>query len=312
MKNSLFISAANPIASNTPSQRGLSILSTDQTSQEIRHSIAGLSLDPYQGVIGDLGHLAATAWSDLSDIIVNLAESENHLPFLVVDNDLRDFEIQIVDQYISPVFIANAPVLTDEYPHIGLQKHFIEPLFDIDDTKHVRLGTLKHDIQGAEVRLRDADYVSIDLNVLRRSDNLGCGESITAGLTIEELCMIAKYTGASTHLKTIVIKGYDADEDIYGMMAQNVALIYWYVLDGFMLRQAEVNTQDMIKQYTVCTADLEHELVFSQHLKTDRWWVAVHSEEADEEVPFACTKTDYEAACNNEISERILTLLTKV
>lgn len=312
MNHEIFNSVVNAVAGDKPKQRSLTLITSPYGANAVRDSLHKMDLEQFSDHFCDMGDMSESMMAKTAEIISNLSESNLHIPLYITSREDADVDLSLITSAISPVFIANAPVHTDEFHHIGLQRHYTGPLFDIDSSRHIRLGTIKTDIQSAEVILRSADLVSIDLSVLRRADNLGSISSTTAGLSIEELCLIAKYAGASTHLKNIVIKGYNRDKDHYGMMAENVALVSWYLLEGYMIRQKELNSADTIKQYTVFTEDLEHQLLFSQNARTDRWWVSIHSDDAEQVVEFACSKNDYEAACQNRISERILSLLAKV
>ncbi len=312
MKEKMFEIPSNPIAPNEVNSNSVSFVGAHPATGEVRAQLSHLELDMYNDNMADIGDVISPHKDHIDKVLIDLSNTEHHTPFLVCDDSNINLSDAIVSNFAKPVFVANRPVLTDEHYHIGIQKHYVGPLFDIDINKHIRLGEVRSNLQSAEVILRTADYVSINLNVLRCSDNLGNEESNTAGLSIEELCMIAKYAGASTQIKAISVLGFNHNRDIHHMMSKNIALIFWYFLDGVLLRKQELTSENIVKSYTVFTEDLENELLFTENSNTGRWWVRIHSDDANEIVEFACTKNDYELACKNEISERLMSLMAKI
>ena len=153
----------------------------------------------------------------------------------------------------------------------------------------------------------------IDLNALRYADNPGNSGSMPSGMTIEEFCHIGKYIGASTQLKAICICGYDPKCDIHITMARNVALVIWYILEGFEIRLKENNDIEMNSNtYTIVPEMIDTELTFLENLNSGRWWLKLSSEFDSEPVMIACTREDYEDAINNVVSDRIMRIFAKI
>jgi len=124
--------------------------------------------------------------------------------------------------------------------------------------------------------------------------------------------MVAKYAGASTQLKAVTISGYNQHQDAQEISARNVALIVWYLIDGYRLRQRELKNASSERSFAVLPDDVDGELTFVENQDTGRWWVEVYSDSAEKEIRMACGKEDYEAACHNEISDRLTSILTSV
>jgi len=219
------------------------------------------------------------------------------------------FDQSFWSSFLHPVIVSNRPRVASDAQYIGVQRHLYGNALDCDTHRHLRLGDIRHNSEQAEVILRHADCVMLDLSALRLGDNLGSKTSGTAGLMIEEMCMIAKYTGASAKLKTVIIHGYDQNLDEHQMMAKNVALLLYYILDGHSIWQREKEQSEQYQRYTVLPDHCSKELVFIEDQRSGRWWVELFSDGAEEEVKMACTKQDYEEACSNKISERITNLL---
>jgi len=126
------------------------------------------------------------------------------------------------------------------------------------------------------------------------------------------ICEIAQFIGASTQLKAITISGYNENTDINGVAARNVAMLIWYIMDGYLLRQSELEQVNSEKMYTIIPDEIAGELTFIENQRTGRWWVEVYVDTAEEKARLACTKEDYQAACQNDISDRITSLLSRV
>ena len=262
----------------------------------------------------DLGDIAFEQIAQTPNIIMDLLAENRHLPIVVADPlSNKAFESNFIKNFYKPVLICNQAAI-HHYDHhcIGLQSHLMSNDWIWDMDKHLRLGQIHESIDTAEVLLRNADYVDINLNVLRIADLPGSSSASSAGLSIEDLCKIAKFIGASTHLKAISISGYYENTDNQGVGARNVAMLIWYIMDGFLLRQQELEQLNSEKTYTIILDEMAGELTFIQHQRSGRWWVEMYSDIAEEVVRLACTKDDYEAACQNQVSNRLTSLLSRV
>lgn len=278
---------------------------------KIRNAYARLASDDLTPYLADLGNLSIKRGPQIQDILLEMSQDGHRILYCngsqahpMLNDDFWQF-------YIHPVIISNQPYEgCYDFAHIGLQKHLCPDNFTIKPHRHLRLGELRSNVEKSEVLLRHADCIVIDLNVLRFGDNLGCTACLPAGLMIEELCQIVKYAGASSHLKTIIINGFDQNQDDFGMMTQNIALLMYYILDGLAIGLRERQQHEQLQRYTVLPDHSARELVFIEDQRSGRWWVELYSDGAEEEVKMACTREDYEDACNNLISERITNLLT--
>lgn len=302
----------NLIASDSSiTAKPLSFICSPHGSQHIRSEIKSFALDRVSPYISDLGDLATKDIDIISQSLIEYAEA--HLP-LIMFMPLGSIPFLPADFWSSfgrPVHVSSR-VLSD-YPdvaHLAIQRHYQEESWPYDSHKHLRLSTIRQNPEQAEVILRTADCVVIKLDALRLADNLGSTTSGSAGLTIEELCMIAKYAGASTKLKLILIEGYDQNTDTYTRLAKNAALITYYALDGYAIRVRELNQKEQLQRYSVIPQHTSQELVFIEDQRSSRWWIELYSDAAQEVVNMPCTKKDYEDACQNIISDRLTTLIT--
>ena len=315
MENKYFDTDTTPLrgATSSYSTGHICFIGPSNGSEKIRTAFNTLETEAYSALITDLGDIKKGHESDILAILNELAQEKN-IPIYAASEDLTSsMTSEFWDHYLRPVVVTNRPLSNqDDLSYLGLQRHMYTDEFEIDSTKQLRLGVLRNNIESAEVVLRQADILFIDLNVLRLADNLGSNRSQVAGLMIEELCMIAKYAGAAHQIKGIIINGYDENADQYGMMAKSVGLLLYYILDGLEIRSRELNQKETIQRYTVISGEDSQELVFVEDKRSGRWWVEMYSEVAEEVVQLACSEKDYIDACNNVISDRITNLATNI
>ena len=297
----------------TPKNGLLHFIGPSNGGSKVRAELNRLEMAQFSELLCDLGDLPAAQSYNTHEILQELQEAfgltvsclSNQLPASAKDAYLKRF--------LNPAIIDHAPQPQfEEYVCIGIQKHMLPQNFTFEARKHIRLGALQADIERAEVLLRNTDVAWVDLNVLRLADNLGSSSNSTAGLSVEEFCTIARYIGASTKLKSVIVSGYNENQDHFGMSAKNIALFLYYLLEGLKIRRKEESQSEDFQEYTVVHDLTSSELVFLEDKRSGRWWIKVYSSDAEEDVKLPCTRLDYDEACNNQISERITSILALV
>jgi len=289
----------------------LSFIGSPHGSQHIRAEMEAFSLKRLLPYIDDIGDLATKDIDIISQSLIEYAEAHHPLLMFMPLGSISQLPSDFWSSFHRPVHVSSR-VLTDhpEVAHLGIQRHYQDESWAYDSHKHLRISTMRQDPEHAEVILRTADCVVMKLDVLRLSDNLGSTTSGSAGLTIEEMCMVAKYAGASTKLKMILIEGYDQNTDTHGILAKNAALLAYYALDGYEIRTRELSQKEQLQRYSVMPEHISQELVFVEDQRSNRWWIELYSGAAEEVVNMPCTRRDYEDACQNIISDRLTTLMT--
>ena len=298
---------------NYPSPNKISFIGPVSGAQKIRSKFSEYSSCNTPHNLVDLGNLTPMGSDFLNQVIHELASSGGPVVTCISKPTSNQKCKDFLDQGLDPVVITNRPApFMSNHRCLGIQSHFFHDGFTLDPNKHLRLGDLRSDIKGAEVALRTADYIWIDISVLRYSDNIGHQDSSTAGLFIEELCMIAKYAGASTNLKAIVLSGFDENMDLHNLMSANISLLLFYILEGLGIAKSEKDHQIDLFRYTVIPDDLDSSLTFVEDKTNGRWWVELYSTDAGDDVQIACSEQDYFDACNNQLSDRITNLLASI
>jgi len=215
--------------------------------------------------------------------------------------------------YFSKVLLHQPNVLFN-YCQLGYQSYFtdqqeIKLLEDLHFDLH-RLGQLKEDIRIAEPLLRNADFVSFNLDALSQAFAPSHLQGSPNGLNGEEACQLARYAGMSDKLSSFGIYEYNPSVDEKGVTAHLIAQMLWYFIDGFYNRKADFpacNKSDYTR-YTVAVDEGKQEMVFYKSPKSDRWWIEIpyssnFRKRYQRHLLLPCDYQDYKTAMENEIPE---------
>jgi hypothetical protein len=184
------------------------------------------------------------------------------------------------------------------FQYIGTQRHLVSESNERIEA-HLRLSDLKEDISLAEPCIRDAASLIFNCDSISAAEAGYIAGMSGSGLSVIEACQLFKYGGASRALQRVGIYGYSPEQDTSGMMANGIAQMIWYLLEGSMLR--EDPERSLLTQYIVQSKDSEHTLVFYKSENSGRWWI-----ENKDARKVACSYRDYRRACEEDYSEVIL------
>lgn len=211
--------------------------------------------------------------------------------------------------YLSSLLLRR-PCFLFNHSTLGVQPNRNNPLaiglyeklfFDV-----CRLGAINSNYKVTEPLIRNADIMAINLNALKASELQRTGENPN-GLTSEQLCQMAKYSGLSDKLSCLAICNGKHSE---GNEPQIIAHLLWYFLEGLQNRMGDfpVGSKKDYLRFTVVQEKDELTLVFYKSNKSDRWWMEVpyppteHRKlERHHLVP--CDQWDYENAMKNELPD---------
>ena len=107
-----------------------------------------------------------------------------------------------------------------------------------------------------------------------------------------------------------LLRGRDETNGTVSLAAQAV----WHFLQGVSLRVDEnpiAHPEDFQKYIVSLDNSAGQELYFLKSLQTGRWWLATPQQDWVILKVTACSKTDYEKACNNEIPDRWCKLIQR-
>lgn len=288
---------------------------------KIRAEYNELAVESQKPFILDYGNLKPSELRDIHNLADILVGESHSLPVLLCNSShesvclsaffRQHHAVGIVDKSLDK-YVDYDGLNLEHTKLIGAQQHAIslKPKVHAKENQ-IRLSDVRFNIQRAEVALRSIDIAVIHLDAIRFGDNIGNHGSNTCGLTIEEACHLAKYAGASINLKAVIITGFDENRDVLHMMAKNMALLIYYLAQGFKIRCVEKDNIKNAATYTVIPDELDTELTFLEIIQSGRWWLQVKDERGNPAL-IPCTKKDYEDACQNVISERIMKVFAKV
>jgi hypothetical protein len=94
---------------------------------------------------------------------------------------------------------------------------------------------------------------------------------------------------------------YDTEDLTSHVAAQMI----WYFIEGFSIRKSESPLSDSndFKVFIISHDDMEYDITFLKSIKTERWWMEVPVVKAGRKILIACSKEDYQQACNHDIPD---------
>ncbi len=198
------------------------------------------------------------------------------------------------------------------YANLGHQQYFIaENQVDALEKSYmesVRLGELRNDIRIAEPLIRDADLVSIDMNVIRHSDAPGVTTPSPNGLFGDDVCAITRYSGLSEKVRVCGLFELSPEKDLNDQTSHLAAQCIWYFIDGlsFRVKENPVDTPEHIRKFIITPDGIDQELIFHKSNISERWWmdIPVTNPETGKNYYISCSHDDYKRACNNIIPDR--------
>ena len=307
-------------ATNLPK---ISLIGSSMCIDSIRDCLQYMDLESVNNELSDLGNFKPESKENWTEYLCELIESEECIPLCISDsryinellaafNSLEDYKCAIISNRVTNIGRTSQAAQYDCY--VGVQSHYKQDI-SISDDHVVRLSDVRYNHDRAEVLLRNTDIAYIDISAIRYSDNIGHSGSGPAGMTIEEACQVAKYIGASMNLKGVIIGSYDENSDANGIKAHNIALLSYYLTQGYQLRKSESNQGSNKKSefniYTVIPDELDNVLTFVENNVSGRWWLKLEDVDGKENL-IPCSKEDYQQACSNIITDKVAEVFTLI
>jgi formiminoglutamase len=172
-------------------------------------------------------------------------------------------------------------------------------------------------IHEMEPALRSAHFASWDLSAIRQADAPGNIQPSPNGFYAEEACLLARYAGLSSNIRSVGFYNYVPSSDINGQTAHLCAQMIWYFVDGFLNRYPEspIENQDDFLKFITSIQNNSYQIVFYKSRRTDRWWMEVPINEREYEGTkhiMPCSYNDYVTATREEIPDRWLQAMKKL
>ncbi len=278
----------------------------DTCSELIKHNIIPVLI----GGSEDIAYANYLAYQKLEQTLNVLAIDRK----IDMEGITEEEEIPVnQDNYLTRI-ILHQPATLFNLTVLGTQSYFVNPeirdlmeklFFDI-----YRLGDAQADVTATEPVIRNADMVSVDMSVVRRSDFSACATISPNGFYGEELCRLVRYAGMSDKLTSIGFYNLSGIQNDSGQSSMLFAQMLYYLLEGVAGRKRDypmMNKSEYIK-YTVLLDQDKYELVFYKSPKSDRWWMEVpyppeNKIRFQRHLMIPCTYADYQMALQNEMPD---------
>jgi arginase family enzyme len=244
------------------------------------------------------------------DMALNQKNSIYHYLSLDARLDLGFKEKKISSRnYLDTVLAEKDPKFFN-YTNLGHQTYFtpdrLKDRLDKKGYESQRLGYVRANLSTVEPQIRDANFVSLDMSCVRQSDAPGVTIPSPNGFFGQEICQLARYSGAAAGIKAFGIFELSPENDINGHTVHLAAQTIWYFLDGCSIRIRENPQKSGATKFIVHMESAGHDISFYKSLKTERWWFEIPAINPVTGLNYliSCNHEDYQLASANEIPER--------
>lgn len=283
------------------------VISFDRSiSQKIKKNLYQFSATPSQALnLIDCGTFAQARQETILPVLKEVQATGAMVLFLapplgfmgVQADGLRMVSIIRESNLDDDIHLRNSHPGT-AFQYVGTQRHLVSETH-LNVEGHLRLSDLREDLSLAEPCIRDSDALIFNSDSINASEAGYMTGMSGSGLTVIEACQLFRYAGAAQSLHSVGIYGYSMESDSSGMMANAIAQMIWYLLEGSTLREDPEKT--ILTQYHVQSKDQDHVLLFYKSEVSGRWWI---QNKAGRKVP--CSYQDYRKACEEDYSELIV------
>ena len=339
------LSEADVVIFSIKETRGLKFQSKELNFDEIRYQLYSLFQGQNRLRIADLGDLKIGAsqsdtYQLLADVLQECNERGLFALFIGGSQDCTigqyksfvqknqfcnmvsiDSRIDLgVDQeeldshsFLSHI-INYQPNVLFNYSNIGFQsylisRHELEFLNKLHFDAH-RLGEIRSNLEEVEPVLRDANFISLDLSVIKMGDSPAIDDGTPNGFSSNEICQLMRYSALGHKLESLAIYNYESSKDVNKQSSKLIAQMIWCFFEGYFhkMRNITANDENLFK-YHVSMHDGEYNTCFYKNKHNDKWWMEIpiihdsgHKFSSHCFVP--CSYGDYKLASNGDVPER--------
>ena len=228
--------------------------------------------------------------------------------------DFGKDDINITSESYFSEIIKMQPNVLFNFTNIGYQTYYnTQDSINLINKLYFdsyRLGEIRQNIEEVEPSLRNADFVSLDMECIRLSDNPSVINGSSNGFYAEEICQIMRYAGISGRLKSLGIYNYVNFDDKKLQSEKLIAQMIWCFFEGFFhkMKLFKPSDNDMVKYY-VSMREGEYNTCFYKNKKLEKWWMEVpliklNSKSHFETIYIPCSYNDYQVAVEGDLPER--------
>jgi len=315
----------------------------DKQANAVREALFGTAAVFPKDAVADLGYLRRAEDSVLIPVLFELL-SGNILPIIlghrdelaqaqflayqetksvvnmaVVDETMRmsDPKTTSPDQSVYTHLLRPRHPLLFHFGIIGFQSHQVPSVWlehlQENNFDMLRLGKARTAIEETEPVLRDADLLALHLSALKQCDAPGVERPTPSGFFLEEACQLCRYAGMSDKLTSFGIYGFQQDRNQQTAIA--VSQMVWYFLEGFFNRKNDFPAStDSLTEYIVDFRQMNYQITFWKSARSGRWWMqtpVASKKNIQRHYLVPCSFQDYQAACRDELPDRLLQALRR-
>ena len=231
--------------------------------------------------------------------------------------DLEEDETASAKSHIHQL-LTHAPNYLFDYNHLGYQRYLNHPQ-NLETLQSLNFeakssGEIRGKLLEIEPIVRMGDMLSFDLSAIKNATP----SSTPFGLTGEEACQICWYAGLNEKLTSIGLYEYQPKADGQQNIAQTLAIMVWYFIEGFCHRKTEYSFKSNFHiKYHVPLESTDQVLIFYKSKITDKWWLEVGDpskphREYGRKIIIPCSYSDYQIANKGELPERWIKAQDKI
>jgi len=252
---------------------------------------------------------------DLSRGVFLALEKQEGLHQVLSIDSMLDFSVDENEvnsrNYLNQIIKADCRS-TFSFTNLGHQAYFVsdQQMDQLEKSylESIRLGEARKNIQETEPLIRDSEFISIDMGVVRHSDAPGASTPSPNGFSSNELCQITRYAGLSEQVNILGFFELNPAHDVNDQTAHLAAQSAWYFMEGLSHRIQEnpLLTPEHIKKFIVTLNAAGHDIIFHKSTLSDRWWMEIPVKNPVSGYNFfvSCSYEDYQQACNEELPDR--------
>lgn len=252
----------------------------------------------------DISYAVFMAYQNLKKTI-NIATIDSRFDLSDSENEFNS------NSFLSKILSVEKNKLFS-YSNIGYQTYYVSTkereLMDELYFDTLRVGMARNELSDTEPYIRDADFVSLDINSVKQADAPGHINPSINGFYGEEICQLAGYSGISDNLTSFGLFEVNPKYDEGNRTIKLSAQILWHFIQGYYLRKNEFpeNNSKNYKKMIVSVEGTDDELIFYKSFKTGRLWMEIPYlyEDKEKTTLISCSYSDYNKAINNEIPDR--------
>lgn len=193
---------------------------------------------------------------------------------------------------------------THRLTNIGYQRHLFENTETQNNFWDIGLGILKNNLNLAELSIRNTEFLSISLDILKRSEIPSNPSARVHGIFSEQFCQLSKLCGTTSRIKVSQFLGLssEATAEELEILADSI----WYFLEGCALQiQENPESSNHMQSFVIQSQDMSHDYSFvKSKLSGKIWYLCTNKSMEGKYIP--CSEQEFNDVSSDNIPYKIL------